>query len=132
VLKLAVDERKKVIDEIEKEDTSFLQVNDSLNMVEGYQQAYTHLWGIIWKSDSIYYVYNFNYLESIEKSVKKVSFSMLGQNEKAIVTHFKNYKDAFFSHIRADMYSANDGIYYFASKYTFKNIPLVQTIAFYH
>jgi hypothetical protein len=133
ILELERTLRPQVIAYIKNIDPQFFKGNDSLKMAEGYQQAYTQLFGLVWKSDSDIYRYSFNWTSPITVNIKKVAYSDLGRNSKEIIDYFNNWRSPIFSHIGADMYSGiDDGSYYLGTVYTSLNMVKVDVIAFYH
>jgi hypothetical protein len=70
VLKMANIVRPKAIAYTKKVNPDFFDC-DSINIVEGFQQTYSHLYGLIWTSDSVVYTYNFNCDKPIEQNIKK-------------------------------------------------------------
>jgi hypothetical protein len=115
----------KVIDEIQKLNTSFPANGQGVNILEGFN-GYNSISGVIWQSDCVYY--NFNYAADKELKVLQCSLIQLNDTTKTIVQNFANWSNETFATNGQALGTPTDHPFFLASKYS-ENA--VQTIGFY-
>jgi hypothetical protein len=116
----------KVMDEIQKLNTSFPANGQGINILEGFN-GYNSISGVIWQYDSVYY--SFNYSADKELKVLQRSLNQLNDTTRTIVQNFANWSNATFATNGQTLDTPTDHPFFLASKYS---AEAVQTIGFYY